>query len=350
MKRILSLTVCLLLICSLAACSSQPASQGDSGNTDAAGSDGGVSGKLVLYTSEPQDLVSEMIADFQDKYPNVEVDLFRSGTGDVKAKLDTELEAGGTDACIVWFADLGYMYDLDEQGLILHYSPESVANVPDAYKYNDGMGHEVRAIYSVLAYNTTKISTAPADWADVATADYTGSLALANPSYSGGAMTTLAVHIQNEDQVGWDWYQALSDNDVKMEQSNGTLLTKVASGEYSGVVVVDYLPRNAKAEGSPVDYVYPASGSVLIPTPICLLNTMPEESVEAAKAFIDYMYELETQKLFVEQGYVPIISEAAEGTEVPTIDDIKVLPMDVEYMRTNSGDLLARFSDLFGTQ
>ena len=347
MKRILSLTVCLLLICSLAACSSQPASQGDSGNTDAAGSDGGVSGKLVLYTSEPQDLVSEMIADFQDKYPNVEVDLFRSGTGDVKAKLDTELEAGGTDACIVWFADLGYMYDLDEQGLILHYSPESVANVPDAYKYNDGMGHEVRAIYSVLAYN---ISTAPADWADVATADYTGSLALANPSYSGGAMTTLAVHIQNEDQVGWDWYQALSDNDVKMEQSNGTLLTKVASGEYSGVVVVDYLPRNAKAEGSPVDYVYPASGSVLIPTPICLLNTMPEESVEAAKAFIDYMYELETQKLFVEQGYVPIISEAAEGTEVPTIDDIKVLPMDVEYMRTNSGDLLARFSDLFGTQ
>lgn len=347
MKRFVSLMACLLLICSLVACSSQPASQGDGGNSTG---DNGISGKLVLYTSEPQDLVSEMIADFQDKYPNVEVDLYRSGTGDVKTKLSTELEAGGTDACILWFADLGYMYDLDDQGLILHYSPASVADVPDDYKYNEGMGHEVRAIYSVLAYNTTKITTPPTDWNDVTTADYTGALALANPSYSGGAMTTLSVHIQNDNLVGWDWYQALADNDVKMEQSNGTLSTKVASGEYSGVVIVDYLPRNAKAEGSPVDYVYPTSGSVLVPTPICLMSTMPEESVEAAKAFIDYMYELETQKLFVEQGYVPIISEAAAGTEVPTIDDIKVMPMDVEYMRTNSSDLLAKFSELFGTQ
>ncbi|MCI8565262.1 MAG: ABC transporter substrate-binding protein [Lachnospiraceae bacterium] len=347
MKRFVSLMACVLLVFSLAACSSPSESQGSGSD---AGGDNGITGNLVLYTSEPQDLVSEMIADFEDKYPGVHVDLYRSGTGDVKTKLTTELEAGGTDACIVWFADLGYMYDLDDQGLILHYSPASVANVPDDYKYNDGMGHEVRAIYSVLAYNTTKISTPPADWNDVTTADYTGSLALANPSYSGGAMTTLAVHIQNESQVGWNWYQALADNDVKMEQSNGTLLTKVSSGEYNGVVVVDYLPRNAKNDGSPVDYVYPASGSVLIPTPICLLSSMPEESVEAAKAFVDYMYEIETQKLFVEQGYVPIISEAAEGSDVPTIDDIKVLPMDVEYMRTNSSDLLAKFSEMFGTQ
>lgn len=344
MKRFLSLMTCLLLVFSLSACSSPSESQGSS---NAAG-DSGLTGNLVLYTSEPQDLVSEMIADFEDKYPGVHVELYRSATGEVKSKLSTELEAGGTDACILWFADLGYMYDLDDQGLILHYSPASVANVPDDYKYNDGMGHEVRAIYSVLAYNTLQITNPPRDWADVATSDYTGSLALANPANSGGAMTTLSVHIQNSEQVGWDWYQSLADNDVKMEQSNGTLLTKVASGEYKGVVVVDYLPRNAKNEGSPVDYVYPESGSVLIPTPICLLNTMPEESVEAAKAFVDYMYELETQKLFVEQGYVPIISEAAEGAGVPTIEDIKVLPLDVEYMRTNASDLLAQFSAMFG--
>jgi iron(III) transport system substrate-binding protein len=293
-----------------------------------------------------------MLDDFVSKYPNVTYELYRSGTGDVKTKLSTELDAGGTDACIVWFADLGYMYDLDDEGLILHYEPDSIADVPDEYKYNDGMGHEVRAIYSVLAYNTTQITEAPTDWDDVLTSDYTGSFALASPAYSGGALTTLSVHVEpdNEDLVGWDWYQALADNDVKMEQSNGTLLTKVASGEYKGAAIVDYLPRNAKAEGSPIDYVYPESGSVLIPTPLCLMSTMPEEDAEAAKAFVDYMFELDTQKLFVSQGYVPIISEAAEGTDVPTIDDIKVLPMDVEYMRENTSALLEKFTDIFGEQ
>lgn len=348
MKKILSLLLCLAMAIGLIGCASsdKPADDADKASDD------GLTGHLVIYTSEPQDLVTEMLEDFVAKNPGVTYELFRSGTGDVKTKLDTELEAGGTEASIVWFADLAYMYQLDDEGLILHYSPESVADVPDAYKYNDGMGHEVRAIYSVLAYNTTQIENAPEDWDDVTTEEYAGSLALANPAYSGGAMTTLSVHVEpdNESIVGWDWYQKLADNGVKMEQSNGTLLTKVQSGEYKGAVIVDYLPRNAKAEGAPVDYVYPASGSVLIPTPLCLMNTMPEEDVEAAKAFVDYMFELETQKLFVSQGYVPIISEAAEGSEVPTIDDIKVLPMDVDYMRENTSELQTKFTDMFGAQ
>lgn len=355
MKRLLSLLVCLMLTFALIGCASDDQSAEDSSaeeETTEEASDEELSGHLVIYTSEPQDLATEMLDDFVSKHPGVTYELYRSGTGDVKTKLDTELEAGGTEACILWFADLAYMYDLDDEGLILHYSPEAVESVPDAYKYNDGMGHEVRAIYSVLAYNTTQIEEGPEDWDDVTTDDYTGSLAIANPAYSGGAMTTLSVHVEpdNEDTVGWDWYQALADNDVKMEQSNGTLMTKVSSGEYKGAVIVDYLPRNAKTEGSPVDYVYPASGSVLIPTPVCLMDTMPEESVDAAKAFVDYMFEVETQKLFVEQGYVPIISEAAEGSDVPTIEDIDVLPMDVEYMRENTDSMLTQFSEMFGTQ
>ena len=65
---------------------------------------------------------------------------------------------------------------------------------------------------------------------------------------------------------------------------------------------------------------------------------------------MDYMFEVETQKLFVSQGYVPMISEAAAGTEVPTVDQIKVMPMTVEFMRENTSDLLAKFGEMFGTQ
>lgn len=341
MKKALALLLIVMLAFSLVACTNDK--DGDTSNGDKE-----LTGHLVIYTSEPQDLATEMLEAFIAKNPGVTYELFRSGTGDVKAKLDTELQAGGTEADIIWFADIGYMFQLDEKDMILHYSPEAVKDIPDDYKYNDGMGHEVRAIYSVIAYNTTKVTNAPKDWDDVTTAEYKGTLAIANPNYSGGAFTTLVTHIQNKDLVGWDWYKAVANNDVKMEQSNGNLSSKVASGEYSSVVVVDYLPRNAKAEGSPVEYVYPESGSVMIPTPICLMKTMEEENVEAAKALLDYMYEVETQKLFVAQGYVPMISEAAKGTDVPTVDDIKVMPFDLNFYVENSDPIRAEYVKLFG--
>jgi len=333
MKRILSLVLCLIMVLSLAACG---------------GKEEDVT--LVIYTSEPQDLVTEMLEDFSAK-TGIKYELFRSGTGDVKTKISGELEADNkTLANIVWFADLAYMYQLDEKGLIYHYTPDAAKDLPDAYKYNDGMGHEVRAIYTVLAYNTLAIdeANAPKDWMDVTKEAYKGKVALANPAYSGGAMTALSAHIENPDLVGWDWYNALAANDAKMETSNGTLSTKVASGEYNAVVIVDYLPRNAMTAGSPVDYVYPASGSVLVNTPLCIVNSEDKAVLEAAEKFVNYMFEVETQKLFVEQGYVPMNSAAAEGSNVPTYDTIKVLPATVEFMQKNTSDMQAQFLNIFG--
>lgn len=344
MKKTIALLLVLLLAFGLVACSG--GGNGDNGNGD----DEKLTGHLVVYTSEPQDLVTEMLEAFIAENPGVTYELFRSGTGDVKAKLDTELQAGGTDADIIWFADIGYMYQLDEKDLILHYSPEAVKDLPDDYKYNDGMGHEVRAIYATIAYNTTKVTNPPKDWDDIVTEDYRGVVALANPNYSGGAFTTLMVHIQNEDLVGWDWYNNLKAIDAKMEQSNGTLSTKVASGEYEAVVVIDYLPRNAKKDGSPVDYVYPESGAVMVPTPLCIMKTVEDENQAAAKALVDYMFTVENQKLFVAQGYVPMNSAAAEGTDVPTIDDIKVMPFDLDFYLDNADAVRAQFVSIFGQE
>ena len=196
-----------------------------------------------------------MLDDFVSKNPGVTYELFRSGTGDVKTKLSTELDAGSTDANVLWFADLGYMYDLDDQGLIYHYSPESAKDLPDTYKYNDGMGHEVRAIYSVLAYNTTQIDKAPKDWDDVTTDDYKGSLAIANPAYSGGAMTTLSVHVEpdNESTVGWDWYQKLAEAFLRPDSSYLSLYSQFYNPcKYT----IEAALAQEMTKGSPIDYVY----------------------------------------------------------------------------------------------
>ena len=310
----------------------------------------GIAASLTLYTSEPEELVAEMIADFNSIYPNVAIEIFRSGTGNVTAKIDTELSTGSTEANIIWFADIGYIQGLDDQGLIYHYSPEAAANFSPEYAYNEGMGHEVRLIYNVLAYNTAAVAEAdaPKDWNDVTGAMFKSKFALANPNYSGGAFTALVVHVQNESKAGWSFYENATANDCKYEQSNGNLQTKVASGEYAAVAIVDFMARNAKAEGSPVEVVYPSSGAILIPTPVAIVNNIPEGELEGAKAFIDYLFTEQAQKLFIAQGYIPVMPEAGVPIGAPTAEEIVTMPFDLAYYVANSSTIRNTYVEKFG--
>ena len=341
-KKAAALLLAAVLMCSAAGCGGAADSSSKEEEEKA-----GVSGELMLYTSEPEELVSDMIAKFNETYPDVKIEIFRSGTGKVTAKMDAELETGSTPANLIWFADIGYMKNLDDKGMILHYTPENASAVDPQYRYGDGMGIEVRLIYNIIAYNTNEVQNAPADWFDVTSEEYTGSFAIADPNYSGGSFTALVTHTQYPDVVGWNWYQAIMDNDCKFEESNGNLTTKVSSGEYKAVEVVDFQARTAKAEGSPVEVCYPASGAVLVPTPLCIMNNIPEESVEAAKTFVDWCLTEEAQNMLVGQQYIPVTDvPGPEGA--PKASEIKTLAFNLDYFIANSAQVREEYTERFG--
>ena len=87
MKKFLSLLVCLMLTLGLIGCASggdDKSANSDKKESSDEAKDNELKGHLVIYTSEPQDLVTEMLDDFVSKNPGVTYELFRSGTGDVK--------------------------------------------------------------------------------------------------------------------------------------------------------------------------------------------------------------------------------------------------------------------------
>ena len=336
-KKVFSVLLALIFIVSLGAC----------GKAESKEKADNVAGELTLYTSEPEELVAEMIEKFNETYPDISIEVFRSGTGKVTAKLDAELQTGSTPANILWFADIGYIKNLDDDGMIMHYTSENASSVDSQYLYNDGMGAEVRLIYNTIAYNTNEVSKAPEDWSDVTTEEYKDSFAIADPNYSGGSFTALVTHVQHADLVGWDWYQNIYDNGLKFEESNGNLQTKVASGEYKAAELVDFMGRAAKADGSPVDVCYPKSGAVLIPTPISLMNNIPDESIPAAKTFIDWCFTPEAQELLVKQQYIPVLDiEGPEGA--PKASEIKTMPFDLDYFVENSNSIREEYTSRFG--
>ena len=347
-KQALSLALAGMLALAAAGCSEKtgPSTPDASGSTQP-GEEQTLTGEITIYTSEPQDLVTDMLEDFVSKNPGVSYKLFRSGSGSVISKLDTELQTGSTEADIIWFADIGEITRLDQEGLIYHYTPKGADRIDPSFNYNDGMAWEVRQIFNVIAVNTLKCDVEVKDWADLCQPELAGRFAMANPNYSGGAFTTL-VGLTGTQGLGWELYEQMKANDVKFEQSNGNLQTKVSSGEYAAVSVVDFMARNAAAEGSPVQTIWPESGAVMVPTPIAILSNVEEENRAACEALLDYMLSEDAQKLFVEQGYLPVDPAVGVPEGAPALEEIKTVNLNLQDFTDNSTAIRERFTQIFG--
>ena len=297
-----------------------------------------------LYTSESQDKVNEMMNSFTEKNPNITVNIFRSGTGAVVSKIEAELETGETQADIIWFADVDYFSKLDSKNLLVGYDSPEAKDLDPRYKYNDGKFYEVRQIFNVMAYNTLKVSEPLKSWHDLYNPALNGKAAIANPNYSGAAFLTLS-QLVDDKRMGWDFYKSLKSNNCKFELSNGKLTSKVSSGEYWAVSVVDFMARNAENEGSPVASVWPSEGAALIPTPVGILSTSKVQ--ESAKKVIDFLLSDECQKIFVQQGYIPVKKNVGVPKGAPDLADIKLVDLDLKYLGENRAFLREEFSKIF---
>ena len=297
-----------------------------------------------LYTSESQDKVNEMMNVFSKNNPGITVNIFRSGTGAVISKIDAELETGGTSADLVWFADVDYLSKLASKGLLVKYDSPEAKDLDPRYKYADGQFYEVRQIFNVLAYNTLKYDGPLNSWHDLYNEKLKGKAAIANPNHSGAAFLTLS-QVVDCDTLGWDFYKSLKKNDVKFELSNGKLTSKVSSGEYWAVSVVDFMVRNAENEGSPVKSVWPAEGAALIPTPVGIISTSKVQ--DAAKKIVDFLLSDECQKMFIEQGYIPVKSNVGVPKGAPDLNNIKLVDLDLKFLSENRTFLREEFSNIF---
>ncbi len=300
-------------------------------------------GAFTLYTSESLDQVSEMKQDFERRNPGVTMNIYRSGTQLVISKIQAEIQAGGLQADLIWMADIDFFEDLVRRDLLLRYVPPEADKLPAKFKYTDGRYYEVRLIFNTIAFNTGRVTERPTSWVDLVQPRARGKVGMASPFYSGAAFSTLGTLV-NRPGFGWDYYQKLKGNDVVVEQSNGSVAKKLASGEFHLASVVDFMIRNLKNQGSPVDHIWPKEGAILVPTPMGI--HAKSKNAEAAKAFLRYVMTADGQRLFVKQGYVPVLPGIEGPKGVPT-EALEVVPTDQKYIDAHREELKSKFKGLF---
>ncbi|GEM87967.1 ABC transporter substrate-binding protein [Meiothermus granaticius] len=292
--------------------------------------------QITLYVAGAQlPDVEALVRGFNRKHPEITVQVFRSGAGEVVAKLRAELEAGNPQPDLVWLVGEGFFRELSQKNL-LRRVPPTFSGLAAQYVYEGGRYYEVRLLHSIIAVNTRRVSTLPTSWRDLTQDRFKNQVVMADPNFSGPALVALGFL---SDRLGLGYFEALKANGLAVEQSNPVLQQKLSRGEYGLAITNDYGVRQEIAKGAPLTIVYPRDGAILAPTPIGIPTW--SKRPDLAEKFLRFLLSEEGQRIFVERGYYPVISgipgPAGAPARLPSLRGQEA-----------SSEVLERFNSLFG--
>ncbi len=301
-------------------------------------------GKLVLYTSQPERDAAQTVNAFKNAYPGIDVEVFRSGTTEVMGKLAAEFAGGTSKADVLLLADAATMESLKKAGRLLAYPNVKLTGLDPASYDPDKTYFGSKLITTGIAVNTAAKGR-PLSFADLAKPEYKGQLTMPSPLYSGAAAIMLGTMTSRSD-LGWGYFEKLKAAETVAVRGNGAVLSAVANGEKSYGILVDFMAFNAKAKGSPIDFVFPAEGSPAVTEPVAILKTT--QNAAAARAFVDFILSDGGQKLAVSMGYIPAKASAGTPAWLPAGTRINIMPTDIAKVADANSANLKRFAELFG--
>jgi iron(III) transport system substrate-binding protein len=301
------------------------------------------SGKLTLYTSQPDKIAAETVAAFNKKEPGVEVEIFRSGTTEVMNKLQAEIVAGDPRADVLFIADAVTMEQLKADGRLLPFPAADVKALPAAAYDKDFTYFGSKLITTGIMYNTA--AKRPTSWKDLLAPAAKGQVILPSPLYSGAAAIHMAA-LSSDKLLGPGYYAALAGNGAIAARGNGAVSTAVAGGQKMYGVIVEFMALNAKKKGSPVDFVFPKEGVSAVTEPVAILKTT--KNPEAAKAFVSFILSKEGQELAAKQGFLPARKDVAQPPGFPAVSDLNIIPVDLKKAASQDEAMKKKFAELFG--
>lgn len=301
---------------------------------------------ITLYTSQPNADAQRTVDAFMAANPGTEVDWVRDGTTKLMARLRAEIEAGNPQPDLLLIADTVTLEGMAQQGLLSAYkSPE--ADHYDAALYSpEGYYYSTKLITTGLVYNTG-IQTPPTSWGDLSDASIKGQIAMPSPLYSGAALIHLAT-LTGDASLGWDYYESLAANQARAQGGNGGTFKAVASGEKPYGMVVDFLAIRNKADGSPVEFVFPEEGVSYVTEPVAIMSSA--KNVEGAQKFVDFLLSDAGQNLVLDMGYIPARDGMGVPEGFPAREDIKLMAFDPAEALANADANKAKFTELFGAE
>lgn len=305
--------------------------------------------KVMLYSSMKDDQLAAIRDGFIKKYPNIKMDYYTAGTGDVITKITTEQQAGGISADLIWVGDPTHYVDMKAKGMLETYESPEAKFVPEMFRDKDNQFCGARIVTMGFVYNTQLVSPEdiPKTWDDLLKPRFKDQVGFTDPTFSGTALTTLA-GLTADPEYGWDYMEKLKANGLKLEKGSSGVVTKVGAGEYQVSIGADYIARTMIDQGSTMGFILPESGIPLVASPIAIFKGTKNQ--EAAHTLYDYILSEEGQTILVETFTSPVrIGMKLEGVEAIDVIAAKSFVVDEVKLIEEKTSYLDHFDAIFKT-
>lgn len=305
-------------------------------------------GTVVWHTSIEVGVCEKMIAGFNGQYPDIQVQLERTGAERILQRITQEYGSNIHAADVVESSDTGMFVEWKKQGWLAAYVPEEVAKFwPVEERDPDGRFASVRASLAVMACNTKQVKPedAPKGFMDLLQPKWRMRMVKAHPSYSGSILTSTYATAK---ALGWEYFDQLAKQRVMQVQSATEPPKKVAQGERSVEVDgAEYVVLNMQDAGSPIRPLYAVEGTPVYSGEACVMEMAAHP--QAARLFGSYLFSQPCQQIMVETGnlrsFHPGVTEKPGRTK---LSDIKLLRSSAAELAANAEETKRKYSAAFG--
>ncbi len=259
-------------------------------------------GKVVWYTvlSVPE---SRKLADiFEERYPNVKVEIVRSGGGALVNRILAEFTGNAHTADVILGADSrGAIPVFKKKGIITPYESPERKFIDADLKDKEGYWTSLYQLTFVLAYNTALVQAkdVPKTYEDLIQPRWKGKKIL-NDTESFIWFGALLQHWGME--KGLAYFRKLAEQEQVFQRGARGRIQLVMAGEFPFTIGYGPHAQGYTSQGAPLDWV--ALEPVVV-SPISLLLAKQAPHPNAAKLLIDFLLSKEAHSKLREFSRIP---------------------------------------------
>ncbi|HRD76025.1 MAG TPA: extracellular solute-binding protein [Hyphomicrobiaceae bacterium] len=291
-------------------------------------------GKLTLYHNIRPAGIEVILQKFREKYPGIQTEQIRLGSGPLNERFRTEYDAGRNIAdVLITFPDKPFMDKAP--GWFAKWQPaEHKANFAPETSIGDYLFVLQQVRESIVwNKNLVKDADAPKEWADLLDPKWKSKVGLNTPWRSISVQQMFAYW----QSIGIkDAAERMKANEVRFFEGSSGIIQAIIRGDIHVAHMTD-IPLNAMlADGAPIGFTYPKSGTTLSNAVAGVAAKAPHPN--AARLFLNWLMSAEGQALLVAEGGLsvtrkgaPALSHLPATAALPkTVDGMSVLTPDVQ--------------------
>lgn len=303
--------------------------------------------EITVYTALEEEQVPVYLKSFEEKYPDIKVNIVRDSTGIITSRLLAEKDNPQAD--VIWGLAATSLLVADQNGMLEPYAPQDVDKVLAEFKDTQTPPHWVGidSWMTAITVNTEEMKKnnlpIPKSYDDLLNPAYKGMIVMPNPASSGTGFLTVSAWMQlfGEDKA-WSYMDKLNDN-VAMYTHSGSKPAKMAAAGECGIgVSFEYRGLALKEEGAPVEVVFPAEGSGWEIEANALVKKA--EIKEAAKLFLDWAISNPAMQEYGKNyGITAIPVDVAKPAGYPAEPLKQLVKNDLNWAAANRERILAEW-------